>query len=93
MTLLGQHLAVFLREHLPRDRGASPHTCEAYATCFQLLVVFAASHLRTRPSDLTVEEIDATLVLAFLEHLATARKRRSVAQRAAGRNQRLLPLP
>ena len=73
MTLLGQHLAVFLREHLPRDRGASPHTCEAYATCFQLLVVFAASHLRTKPSDLTVEEIDATLVLAFLEHLATAR--------------------
>ena len=73
MTLLGQHLAVFLREHLPRDRGASPHTCEAYATCFQLLVVFAASHLRTKPSDLTVEEIDATLVLAFLEHLTTAR--------------------
>jgi site-specific recombinase XerD len=73
MTLLGQHLAAFLREHLPRDRGASPHTCEAYATCFQLLVVFAASHLRTKPSDLTVEEIDATLVLAFLDHLATAR--------------------
>ena len=73
MTLLGQHLAVFLREHLPRDRGASPHTCEAYATCFQLLVVFAASHLRTKPSDLTVEEIDATLVLAFLEQLASAR--------------------
>jgi len=23
MTLLGQHLAVFLREHLPRDRGAN----------------------------------------------------------------------
>jgi len=38
MTLLGQHLAVFLREHLPRDRGASPHTCEAYATCFRLRV-------------------------------------------------------
>lgn len=73
MTRLGPHLAVFLREHLPRDRGASPHTCEAYATCFQLLVIFAANRLRTRPSKLTVEEIDVTLILAFLEHLETER--------------------
>ncbi|MEI2685387.1 MAG: tyrosine-type recombinase/integrase [Cypionkella sp.] len=73
MTRLGPHLAVFLREHLPRDRGASPHTCEAYATCFQLLVIFAANRLRTRPSELTVEEIDVTLILAFLEHLETER--------------------
>ena len=73
MTLLGPHLAVFLREHLPRDRRASPHTCEAYATCFQLLVVFAADRLRTRPSALAVEQIDAELVLAFLEHLEVER--------------------
>ncbi len=38
MTLLGQHLAVFLREHLPRDRGASPHTCEALRSA----IVFAS---------------------------------------------------
>ncbi len=73
MTLLGPHLAVFLREHLPRDRRASPHTCEAYATCFQLLVVFAAGRLRTKPSQLAVEQIDAELVLAFLEHLEVER--------------------
>jgi hypothetical protein len=30
MTALAPPLAVFLREHLPRDRRASPHTCEAY---------------------------------------------------------------
>jgi integrase/recombinase XerD len=73
MTLLGPHLAVFLRQHLPRDRRASPHTCEAYATCFQLLVVFAARRLQTRPSKLAVEQIDAELVLAFLEHLEIER--------------------
>lgn len=29
MTALGNHLAIFLREHLPKERSASPHTCEA----------------------------------------------------------------
>lgn len=73
MTPLGPHLAVFLREHLPRDRRASPHTCEAYATCFRFLVVFAAGRLRTKPAALAVEQIDAELILAFLEHLEVER--------------------
>jgi integrase/recombinase XerD len=73
VTLLGPHLAVFLREHLPRDRRASPHTCEAYATCFQLLILFAVHRLHTKPSALAVESIDAELVLAFLEHLEVER--------------------
>ncbi|MCC5967742.1 MAG: hypothetical protein JJU24_16580 [Natronohydrobacter sp.] len=55
MTLLGPHLAAFLRENLPRDRRASAHTCDAYATCFQLLVVFAAGRLRKNPCELEVE--------------------------------------
>ncbi len=73
MTPLGPHLAAFLREHLPRDRRASPHTCEAYATCFRFLVVFAAHRLRTKPAALAVEQIDAELILAFLEHLEVER--------------------
>ena len=48
MTSLADHLSKFLREHLPRDRKASPHTCEAYAYAFQLLVCFAASRLKVR---------------------------------------------
>ena len=59
MTALGSHLAIFLREHLPKERSASPHTCEAYATTFQLLVVFAAKRLAVAPSALAVEQIDA----------------------------------
>ncbi len=73
MTLLGPHLAAFLREHLPRDRRASAHTCEAYATCFQLLVVFAAGRLRKNPCELGVDAIDAEFILAFLEHLEVER--------------------
>ena len=42
MTMLAAPLSAFLREHLPRERKASPHTCEAYAYAFQLLVRFAA---------------------------------------------------
>lgn len=73
MTVLGPHLAAFFRDHLPRDRRASPHTSEAYATCFQLLIVFAAAHLNLRPSAIAIEQMDAELVLAFLEHLEVER--------------------
>ena len=47
MTALAPHLAIFLREHLPRHQQASPHTCDAYAYCFQLLVSFAARRLQS----------------------------------------------
>ena len=69
MTALAPHLATFLREHLPRDQQASPHTCDAYAYGFQLLVSFAALRLRMRPSSLDIEQIDVPLILAFLEHI------------------------
>jgi len=69
MTALAPNLGTFLREHLPRDQRASPHTCDAYAYSFQLLVAFAARRLRTRPSRLAIEQIDVPLILAFLEHI------------------------
>jgi integrase/recombinase XerD len=74
MTPLAPHLTAFLREHLPRDRACSPHTCDAYAYSFQLLLCFAAERVGTSPSSLTLEQIDAPLVLAFLDHLETKRR-------------------
>ena len=74
MTMLAAQLSAFLREHLPRERKASLHTCEAYAYAFQLLVCFAASRLKVRPSQLTVEQLDVPLVLAFLEHVEAERR-------------------
>jgi integrase/recombinase XerD len=74
MTSLADHLGKFLREHLPRERKASPHTCEAYAYAFQLLVGFAASRLKIRPSQLAVEQLDVPLVLAFLEYVEAERQ-------------------
>jgi len=84
MTALATHLTTFLREHLPRERKASPHTCEAYATSFQLLVTFAARRLGVRPSRLEIEQIDGPLILAFLEHLEDERS-----NSARSRNARL----
>jgi integrase/recombinase XerD len=73
MTMLAPPLAAFLREHLPRERRASPHTCDAYAYSFQLLVTFAARHLRTQPCRLEVEQLDVPMILRFLEHIETER--------------------
>ena len=73
MTSLAPHLATFFREHLPRERACSRHTCEAYAYTFQLLLCFAAQRCNTSPSSLTLEQLDAPLVLAFLEHIEMAR--------------------
>lgn len=73
MTALAPHLATFLREHLPQERKASPHTCEAYAYSFQLLVCFAASQLKVRPCKLEIEQFDAPFILIFLRHIETER--------------------
>ncbi|HEY8137026.1 MAG TPA: tyrosine-type recombinase/integrase [Methylocystis sp.] len=73
MTALAPYLARFLREHLPRERNASPHTVAAYAHSFTLLVRFAAERLKRRPSDLAVEDIDPKLVLEFLNHVEESR--------------------
>jgi site-specific recombinase XerD len=73
MTPLAPHLSLFLRERLPNERSASPHTCDAYAYAFQLLLTFAAKRLRVRPSALMLEQLDAPLVLAFLAELESVR--------------------
>lgn len=74
MTPLAPHLTAFLREHLPRERACSVHTCDAYAYAYQLLVSFAADRCGVSPSALTLEQLDAPLVLAFLDHLEVTRR-------------------
>ena len=46
MTALAPYLSSFLREHLPKERRASQHTCESYAQAFQLLLCFASRRLK-----------------------------------------------
>jgi site-specific recombinase XerD len=73
MTALAPYLGSFLREHLPKERRASQHTCEAYAQSFQLLLGFAANRLKIKPSQIEIERLDAPLILTFLEYLENKR--------------------
>jgi integrase/recombinase XerD len=78
MTPIAPLIEAFLRETLVSQRGASQHTQDSYAASFRLLFVFAAERLKVRPSELTLEQLDAGLVSAFLEHLEDARKNAAV---------------
>ena len=69
MTALAPSLASFLREHLPRERNASPHTVASYAHAFSLLLRYAANRLGRRPTELTIEDLDPDLILGFLSHV------------------------
>lgn len=73
MTPIAPHMEAYLRDHLGHQRGASPHTCESYASSFQRLFEFAATRLKRSPSALTVEHLDASLIGSFLEHLEDGR--------------------
>ena len=73
MTELAPRLATFLREYLPRHRGASRHTVESYALCYRLLAVFAAQKHGVRPCRLEIEHLDVATILGFLHHLESNR--------------------
>ncbi len=73
MTPIAPLITSFLREHLPIEKGCSPHTCDTYAFAFKLLFSFAGERLGIAPSKLFVEHLDPTLVLDFLAHLEQGR--------------------
>ncbi len=69
MTPIAPLVTSFLREHLPVSQGYSPHTCETYAHAYRLFFEFAAARLKTTPSRLCLEQLDADLVLDFLAYI------------------------
>ncbi len=73
MTPLAPHLTAFFQHRLPLERGASPNTSDSYAYAFKLLLEFASARLHVAPSQLDLEQIDASLVVHFLGYLETAR--------------------
>ena len=73
MTSLAPHLSAYLRERLPQERQASRHTIDAYTYMFKLLFAFTTKRLGVAPSALTLEQLDAPLLLEFLAHLQAER--------------------
>jgi integrase/recombinase XerD len=73
MSALAPTLEAFFTDRLLNQRRASPHTIAAYRDTFRLLLRYAADRTRKQPSELTVDELDAPLVAAFLAHLESDR--------------------
>jgi site-specific recombinase XerD len=66
-------LEAFFTKRLMQQRQASGHTIASYRDTFRLLLQFAQKHLRKAPSTLNLEDIDAPLVVAFLDDLEKTR--------------------
>lgn len=62
-------LQSFFTERLLRQRNASAHTIAGYRDSWRLLLRFAAERLGKRPSNLPLEELDASFIGRFLDHL------------------------
>jgi integrase/recombinase XerD len=66
-------LQEFFQRRLLAERGASAHTIASYRDTFELLLRYAERQTGRTPSALTLEDLDAPLVLAFLDHLEEER--------------------
>jgi integrase/recombinase XerD len=69
-----QLLQTFFTDRLMKQRRASQHTIASYRDSFRLLLKFAQQRLRKSPSAIAIDDLDARLVCAFLEHLEKERR-------------------
>jgi site-specific recombinase XerD len=68
-TTLAPLLQRFFTQRLMQQRQASPHTISSYRDTFRQFLKFVQQRLRKTPSRLTFGEIDAPLIVAFLDEL------------------------
>lgn len=73
MTALAPVMEGFFTERLIGQRRASRHTIASYRDTFRLLLAFVHDRTGTSPSRLAIEDLDATVIAAFLVHLETGR--------------------
>jgi integrase/recombinase XerD len=66
---LGALLQEYFCQRLIAQRDVSPDTVASYRDTFRLLLGYVQNTNGKSPANLTVEDIDAPLVLAFLQHL------------------------
>ena len=68
-TSLAPLLERFFTQRLMQQRQASPHTISSYRDTFRQFLKFAQQRLHKPPSRLDFEEIEAPLIVAFLDGL------------------------
>ena len=66
-------LETFFTDRLIRQRQLSEHTIASYRDTFCLVLEFAKGRLKKDPSRLTIEDLDAPFIGAFLDHLEKER--------------------
>ncbi|MCA1698364.1 MAG: site-specific integrase [Actinobacteria bacterium] len=69
MSALAPTLEAFFSHRLISEKGASQHTIAAYRDTFRLLLCFAQQRTGKPPCKLQIEDLDAPLIGAFLDHL------------------------
>jgi len=70
---LANPLKRFFSHYLPVQKGLAPNTVLAYRDGLRLLLCYAADTRKKSVEELRVEDLDESLVLAFLDHLETVR--------------------
>jgi len=60
-------------DRLMKHRGVSSNTIASYRDTFRLLFAFAQARLGRSPSQLTLRDLDAPFISAFLDDLETTR--------------------
>jgi site-specific recombinase XerD len=59
----------FFTQRLMEERQASPHTIGAYRDTYRQFLKFVQQRLHKSPSQLNLEDIDAPLIVAFLDEI------------------------
>ncbi len=73
MTLIAPTLQLFFTDRLAQQRQASPRTIAAYRDALKLLLEFVHQRSGKTPAQLDWDDLDATVISAFLTHLEVER--------------------
>jgi integrase/recombinase XerD len=73
MITLSTAIQGFFSDRLVHQKGASPHTIASYRDTIRLLLTFASQRTGKQPTKLTLDDLDAATVGAFLDHLERER--------------------
>src|SRR3954463_404145 len=66
---LGPHLQAFFTEHLTHHKRVSPQTMASVRDSFRLLLEFLRNRTGIEPAAMQIPQLDASAILAFLDHL------------------------
>ena len=72
-TLVGPLLQIFFMEHMCSHKRLSPQTVKSYRDTFRLLLQYLQAKMTKKPTALLIADLDAPVILSFLESLEQQR--------------------